>query len=417
MNSLKICIVNTDDFVYGAGKAAFRLHKGLKSIGVNSKMFVQKRVSDDPNIVGNTTHFSKGLSIFKPTFDTLPLKFYKKRGKAFFSTQWLPSNIDTKINALKYDVINLHWICGGFIPISSLAKMKAPLVWTLHDMWPFTGGCHYAGNCEGYLKKCGSCPQLSSKKSWDLSRCVWERKNYSWRNLDLTVVTPSHWLADCAKRSSLFQNFPIEVIPNGLDTNIYKPINKKIARNILNLPQKKKIILFGAVSSTSDRRKGFHFLIPALQKLSLQKNEDDYELIVFGSSSPTQDLKLPFKTTYLGRLNDDIALSIVYSAADVFICPSMEDNLPNTVVESLACATPCVGFRVGGLSDIIDHKENGYLVNPFDIDALADGIDWIFNDTQRYSYLSSCARTKVEAEFNMQLQAQRYLNLYKSKII
>lgn len=409
---MKIYIVNSSDILGGAAKAAYRLHQGLQLLGANSQMLVQTKSGDDFTILGNKTKLGKGLAKIKPTLDIISLNFYRHREKTAFSTQWIPSNIHTRINQLNPDVVNLHWICGGFIPIESLAKVKAPLVWTLHDMWAFTGGCHYAGYCEGYLKNCGNCPQLQSYQSWDLSRWIWQRKAQAWNSLNLTVVTPSRWLADCAKKSSLFQNYRVEVIPNGLDTNIYKPIDKQFARIILDLPQDKKLILFGAMSATSDKRKGFQFLIPTLEKLALEKEKNNFELVVFGASKPAEDPNFPFKTNYLGRLNDDISLALVYSAVDIFIAPSLEDNLPNTVMESLACGTPCVTFDIGGMGDMIEHKENGYLANSFDTNDLAHGISFILNH-QDYEILSRKARKTVEEKFTLQLQAQKYLEVYQ----
>lgn len=413
---MKIYIVSTDDILGGAARAAYRLHQGLRLIDVNSQMLVQSKSSDDFTVLGGKTKLEKGLGKVKPTLDILPLNFYPQREKTVFSTQWLPSNIHAKINQFNPDVVNLHWICGGFIPIESLAKFKVPLVWTLHDMWAFTGGCHYAGNCEGYLNNCGNCPQLKSNQSLDLSRWIWQRKSKAWDKLDLTVIALSDWLAECVKKSSLFHNKKVKIIPNGIDTNLYKPIDKKIARDLLNLPQDKKLILFGAISATSDKRKGFQFLNPALEKLALENQKKDFELVVFGASQPAQNSNLPFKTNYLGRLNDDVSLALVYSAVDVFIAPSLEDNLPNTVMESLACGTPSVAFKIGGMPDMIEHQINGYLAKPFDIDDLTHGISWIVKDNQNYQKLSENARKTVEDKFTLKLQAQRYLEVYQEAI-
>ncbi|MGI0483690.1 glycosyltransferase family 4 protein [Geminocystis sp. CENA526] len=410
---MKVLNINTSDILGGASRAVYRLHQGLKLIDVNSQMFVQSKSSDDFTVSGNKTKLEKAFGKVKPTLDTFPLNFYKEREKTVFSTQWLPSNIHTRINQLNPDVVNLHWICGGFIPIETLAKIKVPLVWTLHDMWAFTGGCHYAGDCEGYLNNCGNCPQLNSNQSWDLSRWIWQRKSKSWNSVKLTIVTPSQWLADCAKKSSLFKNYRVEVIPYGLDINIYKPIDKQFARNLLNLPQDKKLILFGAMSGTSNQRKGFQFLSPALEKLALKNHTNDFELVVFGASQPAQDPNLPFKTNYLGRLNDDVSIALLYSAVDVFVAPSVEDNLPNTVMESLACGTPTVAFKIGGMPDMIEHQVNGYLAQPFEIGDLTQGISWILKENQNYHKLSENARKTVEEKFTLKLQARRYLELYR----
>jgi glycosyltransferase involved in cell wall biosynthesis len=284
-------------------------------------------------------------------------------------------------------------------------------------MWAFTGGCHYSGDCEGYTKSCGSCPQLQSKTNWDLSRWVWQRKRKAWNNLNLTIVTPSKWLAECAKASSLFQGLRIEVIPNGVDIQKYKPINQAQARDILGLPIDKNLILFVSASAISDSRKGFQFLQPALQQLrhNLQL-KDQTELVIVGSSPPIDPPNLGFKAHYLGRLNDDISLALLYAAADVFVAPSLEDNLPNTVIESLACGTPCVSFKIGGMPDMIDHRQNGYLAQPFEIKDLANGIAWVLMDSERHKALREQSRKRVEKEFSTKQQVEQYVGLYRQLI-
>ncbi|MBA3921988.1 MAG: glycosyltransferase, partial [Nostocaceae cyanobacterium] len=285
-----------------------------------------------------------------------------------------------------------------------------PIVWTMHDMWVFTGGCHYSQACDRYTSSCGICPQINSSKNNDLSRSLLKRKA-AWSRLKLTLVSPSHWLAKCAHSSSLFKDFRVDVIPNGLDIKKYKPINRHLARDLLNLPQDKQLVLFGAVKATSDRRKGFHLLQPALQSLCQSGWSEKIELIVFGLSQPIQT-DLGFKTRYLGRLNDDISLALVYAAADLFIAPSLEDNLPNTIMEALACGTPCIAFNIGGIPDLIEHQRNGYLAEPYNIEDLAQGISWVLENTDRHQKLSQRAREKVEQEFTLEIQAKRYAALF-----
>jgi glycosyltransferase involved in cell wall biosynthesis len=252
-----------------------------------------------------------------------------------------------------------------------------------------------------YTNSCGACPQLHSNKEKDLSRWIWQCKAKAWQNLNLTIVSPSHCLAKCAASSSLLKDSRIEVIPNGLDTKQYKPIQKSIARSIIGLPEDKQLVLFGAMSATSDPRKGFNLLQSALQNLSQSGWGERVELVVFGASQPKNPTELDFKSHYLGRLNDDISLSLVYAAADVFIAPSVQDNLPNTVMESLACGTPCVAFDIGGMCDMIEHQKNGYLAKPLDVDDLARGIAWVLEDEERLRKLGVDGREKVEQNFTL----------------
>jgi glycosyltransferase involved in cell wall biosynthesis len=397
----------------GAARAAYRLHQSLRKTDIDSHLLVQSKVTDDPTAITLQNKIEKGLSSLRPSINAIPLKLFTQADSKTYSLQWLSDRVTTKVNQINPEVINLHWICDGFLSIETLPKFKRPLVWTLHDMWPFTGGCHYSGDCDRYTEHCGCCPQLGSSKAFDLSAWVWHRKAKNFNSLNLTLVTPSQWLANCAQSSSLFRGRRIEVIPNGLDLQIYKPIDSRIARQILNLPQDKKLILFGAVRATSDRRKGFHFLQPALHQLSHITQRDNIQLVIVGASAPPQPLDLGFETHYLGTLTDDYSLALAYAAADVFVAPSVQDNLPNTVLEALACGTPCVAFDIGGMPDLIKHKHNGYLARPYEIEDFAQGINWVLDDRERWQKLSEASRAKAEQEFTLTLQASRYRDLFQ----
>ena len=410
---MKVLLCSSSDIGGGAARSAYRLHQGLQDLQVDSQILVQTKLSDDFRVLAGSSKLAKGLAKLRPTLDQLPLYPYPKRERSPYSVQWLPDNLAAQVAQINPDVIHLHWINGGYLKIETIARFKKPIIWTLHDMWAFTGGCHITKDCMNYTNSCGTCPQLHSNKEKDLSRWIWQRKARAWQNLNLTIVTPSHWLAKCAASSSLLKNVRIEVIPNGLDTQQYKPIEKSVARSILSLPEDKQLSLFGAMSATSDPNKGFNFLQSALQNLSQSGWGEQVELVVFGSSQPKNPTELGLKSHYLGRLNDDISLSLVYAAADVFIAPSVQDNLPNTVMESLACGTPCVAFDIGGMPDMIEHQQNGYLAKPFDIDDLARGITWVLEDEERLQKLGSNGREKIEQNFSLEIQAYNYLSVYK----
>ncbi|WP_143288102.1 glycosyltransferase family 4 protein, partial [Calothrix rhizosoleniae] len=375
---------------------------------------VQEKWSSDKYVIAPQTRLSQGLAKAKLTFETLPLKIYRQRhhGSTFF-VQWMPDRVIPMVNQIAPDIINLHWICAGFMQIETISKLKRPLVWTLHDMWAFTGGCHSTGDCNHYKVSCGSCPQLASKQQKDLSHWIWWRKAKAWKNLKITLISPSNWLATCASSSPLFQDLRIEVIPHGLDTQKYRPIAKECARKILNLPQDKQLILFGSLQTNSDKNKGFQLLQPALKNLSKSHWKEKLELCIFGASQPENSPDLGFKTHYLGYFHDDISLAAVYSAADVTIVPSLQESFGQTASESLACGTPVVAFNATGLKDIIDHQSNGYLAKPYESDDLAKGIAWVLENPDRQTKLSCNAREKVEKEFTLELQAQRYLTLFQ----
>jgi len=405
-------MINKWDIQGGAARAAYRLHTGLRKIGVDSKMLVDDKISDDPDVYGLEGKISKAWSKVRSFANTIPLKFYDWQKTPFY-TAWIGRDIATHDLLKQADIIHLHWIAGGLLSIkgiSRLAKLKKPIVWTLHDMWAFTGGCHYSGECEKYVESCGACPQLNSNKNNDITRKIWRRKRKAYKGLNLKIVTPSRWLAECAKRSSLFSNLDINVIPNGLDITIFKPIKKLIARNILNLPENKKIILFGAFSEL-EKRKGFNYLKEAIIELKKMFDRDELCLVVFGASPPKIIEEFPFEVKFLGRLND-YSLVLAYSAADVFVLPSLQDNLPNTVMESFSCGTPVVSFNVGGIPEMIEHQTNGYLSEPKNSKSLAEGIKWILEDEKRAPKLGEAARKKVVEEYSLETQARRYLSIY-----
>ena len=416
---MKVLHLSTHDISGGAARAAYRLHKGLQEIGLDSRMLVQEKSSSDKTVIAPKIRLSQGIAKTKLTFETLPLKLYRQRSQSTFFCQWLPDRIIPQVAQINPDIINLHWISAAFMQIESIAKLRQPLVWTLHDMWVFTGGCHVARDCQRYTQSCGSCPQLNSSNDWDLSRWVYKRKAKAWNNSNLThltLIAPSTWIAECAQSSSLFKNSRVEVIPHGLNTQKYRPISQSLAREILNLPQDKKLILFGALEATSDRNKGFHLLQPALQKLSQSAWKDNTELVIFGASQPENPPELGFKTHYLGHLYDDMSLAAVYSAADVMLVPSLQESFGQTASESLACGTPVVAFNATGLKDIVSHQKCGYLAKPYDVNDFAQGITWVLENTQRHEKLSFSAREKAEREFNLELQAKRYSRLFEEMI-
>jgi glycosyltransferase involved in cell wall biosynthesis len=414
---MKTLLLNRTDIEGGAARAAYRLHTGLNLSGIDSKMLVGLKFSDDITVIAPKTKLEKGMSILSPILDTMLLGLYRKRERIIFSPAIIPENIAKKVSLHNPDLIHLHWIAEGFLRIETLRKFQKPIIWTLHDMWAFTGGCHYDNSCGRYKDSCGRCPQLNSKKPYDISYWIMKRKKRAWKHLNITIVTPSKWLAESAKNSSLFKNHCIEVIPYGIDTKRFKPFDKKIARDILSLPQNKKLILFGAMQSMTDKRKGFLFLDHAMQSLVEKGWFEKIELIVFGASKPFDKDYFGLQTTYMGQVKDDVSLALLYAAADVFIAPSIQENMSNAVMEALSCGTPCVAFNIGGMPEMIVHENTGYLAKPFDPEDLAKGIEWIIEDEKRWNVLSQQARQKVEKEFKLEIMAQEYLDLYNEVLI
>lgn len=408
---MKILIVNTSDIDGGAARAAYRLHKALLLQGIDSQMLVQDKSSDDYTVITETEKLKRTLNKLRPFLDSIPIRFYKERTKTLFSSSWLPfSNIVDKINEINPDIVHLHWICGGMMSIEDIGRIKAPIVWSVHDMWAFTGGCHYDEECGRYEQECGHCKVIGSNKDNDLSKNVFRRKQKTFAlKKDMTIIGLSNWLSACAQKSTLLKDKKHINLPNPIDTFLFKPFDKEKARDLWNLPQEKKLVLFGAMGASSDPRKGFQELSEALHKLTCK----DVEFVIFGSSEPQVSQDFGFKTHYLGQLHDDISLVTLYSAVDVMVVPSLQENLSNAIMESLACATPVVGFDIGGNRDMIEHKINGYLAKPFYTDDLAYGIEWVLH-VSNCDELCHNAREKVMKKFDSVEVARKYIELYES---
>ncbi|MGJ8645375.1 MAG: glycosyltransferase family 4 protein [Marinomonas colpomeniae] len=401
---MRILIVNTLDIQGGAARAAYRLHQSLLFNGIDSQMLVQSKVSDDFSVLGPNTGIQKTICKLRPALDNFPVRSNKKHTKTLFSMNWLPfSNIVARINQIKPDIVHLHWIADGMIRIEDLTKIEAPIVWSLHDMWPFTDGYHYDSGFDVEKNDLPLEPKLSAQRK-NFTR---KRKTFSKIN-NMTVVGLSHWLSNCAKNSRLLGDKTHVCLPNPINTKTFSSFDRNQARTLFNLPCDKKLILFGAMGATSDPRKGFKELSAALELL----NPDDIELVVLGSGEPKVSPGFKQRAYYLGHLHDDVSLRVLYSAVDVMIVPSLQENLSNAIMEALACSTPVVGFNIGGNNDLVKHKHSGYLARPFDIVDLASGIEWILN-ASNYDELCQNARVKVLLEFDSQIVAKKYIDLYE----
>jgi glycosyltransferase involved in cell wall biosynthesis len=409
---MKILHLNSSDNFGGAARAAFRLHKALNEhlSSVKSEMLVSKKGTGDPNV--NTVSYSV-IHKMRPFLETIPLRKYNTRKNVPYSSSWVPfSGILNKINEQNPDIVHLHWVNAGYLRIEDLGKIKRPIVWTLHDMWAFTGGCHIDLGCGKFQKECGACPVLNSNKEKDLSKRVFQRKLNTYSKIqNLTIVGLSKWLSKCAQESTLLKKMDIVNLPNPIDTRVFKNIEKKTAREILSLDPNKKYILFGAMNSTSDPNKGFEELKYALYQLKNQKEK--IELLVFGScGKKNKEYIYELPVNYLGRVHDDVTLMLMYNAADLVVVPSKQENLSNVIMESLSCGTPVVGFDIGGNGDMIDHKVNGYLADSREPITLAEGINWIINEANS-NILSIAARNKVLKCFESKIVAEQYINLYR----
>ena len=410
---MKILSLNGADIEGGAARAATRLLQCLNAQGTDARLLVQRKHGNDALVHGPRSLLGKAFGFARPTIEQHLLGITPGKTNGPFCAAFLPDELAARVAETMPDIIHLHWV-ARMMRLETLQRFTVPIVWTMHDSWAFTGGCYLPGDCIRYRESCGACPVLGSDRENDLSRRIWKRKQKAWHDLDLTIIAPSRWMAACAQASSLFSNTRIEVIPNGLEVNRFKPVDQSTARDMLSLPQDRKLILFGANGATTDRNKGFHLFVQSMQELSGGSGHNhSIELLVFGSPEPDPPPDLGFKTHYLGWQHDDTALALLYASADVFVLPSLQESLGYTAMEAMACGTPCVAFNQGGVPDLIDHLQNGYLAQPHEPVDLAQGIRWVLEDEDRREKLSVHARHKVEQEFAVEKIAAKHMALYR----
>jgi glycosyltransferase involved in cell wall biosynthesis len=408
---MKVIHLNYADINGGAYIAGNRIHRSLLKKGINSKVWANKVFSDDHTIKGPLTKIEKLLASLNPhLINNTLLKMLKTKNKILHSFSVFPSMWVKRINESDADIIHLHWIQNEMLSIKDISKIKKPIVWTLHDMWAFCGAEHYANDNrwrEGYYSN--NRPNYES--GLDLNRWTWNRKKKYWKT-PIQIVTPSMWLAKCVSESALMKSWPVSVIAYPINTDKWIPIDKKNARQLLNLSQDANLILFGAAQGGEDSRKGYDLLLSALEYIKDDKKIKKVELVVFGQSKPKSQLDLGFPIHYFGHLYDELSLRVLYSAADVMVVPSRQDNLPNTAVEAQACGTPVVSFDIGGLPDIIEHQKTGYLVKPFDTRDLANGITWV-SEQNGSNKLGNNARERVVEKFSEKKISEDYVSIYK----
>ncbi|BCK15030.1 TPA: glycosyltransferase [Vibrio cholerae] len=408
---MKVLHICHSDLEGGAARAAFRLHKAQRKQGMDSQMLVINKLSDDPYVhavSGRRRNWTKITSFFS----RLILRAQRTPNTVHHSLNLFPSGLLKDIERISPSVVNLHWLGGEMLSIGELRKISQPIVWTLHDMWAFSGAEHYDDDkpSERYITGYSKESRNPQHKGLDLDKWVYKNKKKTWSKKTIHLVSPSNWLSDCCRASDLFSSMPTKVISNCIDHQTYRPIAQDLAREALGLPLGKRLLLFGAMSSTADPRKGYHLLLPALKHLAERGEAQNIELVVFGASRGDAQDVTGIKTHYMGRLHDDISLCLLYNAADIFVAPSLQDNLPNTLVESLACGTPCVAFDIGGMRDLIVNEKFGFLINEVNTSSLAKAIidleDGNAHDKFRISSLSKSIRDET-------VIAQQYLRLYE----
>lgn len=419
-DKIRVLSVCTSDNSGGAARAAYRIHLAVQEFGIDSRMFVKDKGSSDGHVI--PLHDFVPRNPFYKAYDWVRNKVknkwqhyqwgkYPKKGP-YFMSDLRSTDIGGALQKLDYDVLHLHWVNLRFLPLNRLPKDK-PIVWTLHDSWPFCGVCHVPLDCHGYETGCGCCPQLGSNDKRDLSYRVWRKKQALFRALELHIVTPSHWLADCALQSALFKGRDIRVIPNCLDVNVFRPLTEsEISPRWQALrEEKKQYLVFGAMNAVKDKNKGFSILMSALKRL--EDAMPDVELLVFGAKESDLQMDLKLRVHYLGYIDRVEELVSLYNLSSVAVVPSLSEVFGQTASEALACGIPVVAFRCTGIRDVVDHHENGYLAEPYDSGDLADGIRWCL-ENNKDGALSRKARHKALDHFAPAVVGKEYAELYRS---
>ena len=414
MRGIKVLHVFSGSLDGGAGRGVLWLHNALMEQGIDSRILTNGFVPTNAvNVTSIRTGVIKSLQInFLRRLDNLPQSFYRNSRRGKFSSGLFGKDL-SKIDSIYWaDIIQLHWINDGFIDMKSIGKIKKRIIWTIRDMWPFTGGCHYSLGCERFKSGCGNCISLASGRKHDLSRLIYDRKK-RFLGQNIYPVGISSWITEMTRESGLFKSTQISTIHNGVDLSLFKLEPKLEAREYFGLPKHHEVILCGA-QNLFDEYKGFKYFFDSLKLIERSK----FIVVLFGKQSNDlveRLINLNIKAKTVGFLSNKDELGRLYSSADVFVAPSIQEAFGKTVVESMACGTPVVAFNKTGHADIIEHKKDGYLAENSCAESLAEGIDWVLNHQSKGLFLNTDLQQSA-SKFSAEIAAKSYIDLYQ-KII
>lgn len=413
---MRVLIVNTSEKTGGAAIAASRLNEALINNGIKSKMLVRDKQSEQISVVALPSSWRHKFNFLWERL-TIWLSCRFRRENLFAIDV---ANAGTDITALpefrEADIIHLHWVNQGFLSLHDIRlilESGKPVVWTLHDMWPFTGICHHSDDCEKFHTHCHHCPLLPNGGSeHDLAYRTFARKMQILKGAHVTFIACSHWMEERAKQSALSEVQDIICLPNALNTTIFHPTNMHNARLEYGLPENRRLLLFGSLRPT-DKRKGIDYLVETCQLLFRQHPEwkDTLGIVVVGKESDQLSQLFPFPVYAIDYIRDERRMARLYAAVDAFVTPSLQENLPNTLAEAMACGTPCVGFHIGGIPEMIDHKTNGYVARYRDTQDLAEGICYVLC-AENSAKLSKAAYRKAVAAYNESTVAMKHIEIY-----
>ncbi len=407
-----------NDISGGAAKAAYNIHRALLAAGSTSRMLVHRKLTTDSTV---QTVRTANRYILQATREHLSRRIMRKQqsmNPVLHSLNLFPSGYLKHLRRFSGFVAHLHWLGNETISIRELGRICHPIVWTLHDMWPMCGAEHYDDYERPGRFEQGYTPETrpNDHSGRDLDRWTWERKRRHLADMPVTFVAPSQWVANCLKKSALFHGHPVHVIPNLVDPKRFRAVEPRAARQLVGLDPDRRVIVFGALYGDTDRRKGFHLLEPAIRQLVDRGWSDDTTLLVVGIDEPRNPPKFGMPTRYLGRLHDELSLSVAYSAGDVMVAPSIQETFGQMLAEAQACGTPVVAFEGSGPNDVILDRETGYLARAYEPEDLASGIDWVLSSRERHTALSESAKRHAANAFAPAKVSKSYMNVYKETL-
>jgi glycosyltransferase involved in cell wall biosynthesis len=405
---VRVVHFSTSDSEGGSARSARRLHESLRRLGHASRMLVGTKASDDPDAA--TAHGGGA----RRALDRLAEEATRRAGLQYL---WYPSGRRVLrhpwvAEAEIVQLFNIHggWLSPGLLP--ALAR-RAPIVWRLSDMWAMTGHCAYAGSCERWLQGCGRCPDLASYPplAHDTSAFLWRRKQRLYRAARPVIVAPSRWIEGLARKSPLFAGCVVHHIATAVDTTIYRPLDRGAAREILGLPKVGQLVLFAAHVVDDDERKGSGAAIAALNRVPPRP---DLAILLLGQGGTRWERRLAHPVIRLGFIRDQRLVAAAYAAADLAIAPASVENLPNAILEAMACGTPVAAFAAGGIGEAVRHRETGWLAPPGDEERLAEGIRLLLADDAERARLSHAGSVLAQTEFGAEREAKEFLALYEA---
>ena len=413
--NMRVLIINTSERTGGAAIAANRLMEALKACGIKTKMLVRDKQTDRITVVELKKSWRHIWNFVWERFIIWKENHFKKRHLFAVDIANTGTNITSLPEFRQADVIHLHWINQGMLSlknIQDILKSDKPVVWTMHDMWPITGICHHAETCTNYTTCCHDCPVLYKGHKTDLSYRVFKKKQKLYKDANITFIACSQWLEKLARQSALAKDHFITDIPNPINTNLFRPLNKMEMRKMLHLPADKKLLMFSSMK-ISDKRKGIDYLAEACRLIKEKRPDfcNTLGVIVMGKQAQQFESLFPFPIYCIDYVKSEKDIANIYNAADLFVTPSLMENLPNTIMEAMSCGVPCIGFNIGGIPQMIDHLHNGYVAQYKSAEDLANGICWSLNEGN-YNSLCEQARRKVVNTYSEQIVAMKYIQIY-----